>query len=284
MISIDTMTRGRLGNRIFHYNNLVQLASAMGVQASCVKWEGRRLFKMVEGRKRFRKAKHRLSWRECLQPDLVSNLDPDRDYSLGGLCLHNVFFELTHRDPRDFLEVARPNKVPRSGEFMNVGIHIRGGDMLTDGNLGREIHPPEYFKEAVELVTSAISNCSFFVATDDPANSVFLQVVNFLRQQKLHFRLGDPKDAFEDFKELAYSDVMISSSSTFSVASCLLGARDKWVIHSAEWIAKNQVGPSYVPWGTVSDLYPQEYWSSFDNFWVRVGRGDAPFYPVRDFV
>ena len=285
MIRIDKFTRGRLGNKIFHYSNLMQVSSALGTEASCVRWEGQKLFVSVEKKKRDRKPNILLSWRECLEQGFLANLDPRLSYSLDGSCLHNIFFEVAHRDPREFLVVRAPRRTPQAKISTKVSIHVRGGDTLgPDGNNGREFHPVEYYNRAVDMVLEDFANCSFFVASDDPACEVFRSVVRFLEHREVRFQLGNPKGANGDFKELAYSDVAISSSSTFSVAANMFGTRDKMVIHSAEWIMKNQLGPSYVPWGKISEKYPIEYWNAFDRFWVRLGAGEASFYPTLKLV
>ena len=48
MILIDKQTRGRFGNKVFHYNTLVQLSDLLGQELVCVDWEGSDVFEDIK--------------------------------------------------------------------------------------------------------------------------------------------------------------------------------------------------------------------------------------------
>ena len=94
MIRIDEITRGRFGNRILHYNNLVQLASELGVEASCSPWEGYNLFSNLVSYKESSNSEELLLWSDILQKDSYE----EHDYVVGPYCLHNTFWKVTKKD------------------------------------------------------------------------------------------------------------------------------------------------------------------------------------------
>ena len=269
MIRIDEMTRGRFGNRLLHYNNLMQLSSTMDTDASCVFWEGEECFSGLETYK-----DSQLDIKEVLNWESILNsveINKDDNYALGPYCIHNVFWELTKTDPRQFIKVNEKYKRQLPEDIVNVGIHIRGTDILgADGNQGREIHLPEYYKNAIDLVESEFENTKYYICTDDVDFISFMETVKYLSQKNIDFEVGSP-NYFIDFATLSECDVIIASSSTFTVAAGFIGKKNKKIIHSMEWINRNL---NHTLWHAHDDSkYIRKWQLSFDNFWVQLYEG-----------
>ena len=93
-----------------------------------------------------------------------------------SLALHNTFKKLTKKNPRHFLELKNEFKPKLDDNCLYIGIHIRGGDILGgDGQEGREIHAPDYYKKH-----DLPSYSAFPLAKDD-----FLELTLFHRYELL---------------------------------------------------------------------------------------------------
>jgi len=281
MIRIDEMTRGRFGNRILHYNSLVQLANMMGVEPSCSPWEGYDCFHNLVKHKESTNYETTLSWKDILESD-ISSLPKENDYVVGSYCLHNTFWELTKNDPREFIQVNERYKRNLPTDKVNVGIHLRGDDVLgRDGNNGREIHFPDYYMKAIDLVENHFNNTKYYVCTDDLRFMSYISTIDYLNNEELEYELGSP-DHFKDFSTLSECDVLICSSSTFVVCAGFVGKENKKIIHSQDWIDKNL---HHTPWHLTEDPENVRTWQlSFDNFWVELYNGGNEFYKVWKFV
>jgi len=284
MIVIDKITGGRLGNRILQYNCLLQLADSLGVDASCTHWEGGSLFDYIKPfTPRQQSVKH-LSWRNVLEDDL-EGLDVYIDYTLGPYCLHNTFYKVTKKDPRDFMRVRQELQQPFPDNRTNVGIHIRGDDIIErDGNNGREIHEPKYYKDSIDIIEREFDNATYYVCTDDPSFSTYKETIKYLVDTDRPYQTGSLNDHFRDFATLSGCDVLVSSSSTFVLCAGFLGRKDKKIIHSKKWIDRNTRGDSYFNWGNYTNEYPESYWKSYDQFWLDLYDGGTDFYSAWRFI
>jgi hypothetical protein len=194
----------------------------------------------------------------------------DSDYNIDdpASLLHNTFKKLTKKDPRDFLQIREEFKPVLDKSKVNVGIHIRGDDIISaDGNNGREIHSPDYYKKAIDLVNSEFNDVIYHVCTDDVTFETYTKTLDYLKEKKYTFVVGNLSDHFKDFALLSECDVLICSSSTFVITAGFLGKANKKIIHSLDWIKKH-FDDSYVPWGNYTQDYPESYWKSYDNFWL----------------
>ena len=66
MIRINEITRGRMGNKILHYNTLAQLGASKKQDVSCGVWEDQRFFTNTIPHKSPENPETRLTWREIL--------------------------------------------------------------------------------------------------------------------------------------------------------------------------------------------------------------------------
>tara|TARA_R100001082_G_C4364216_1_gene160991 strand:+ start:1634 stop:2476 length:843 start_codon:yes stop_codon:yes gene_type:complete len=280
MIRIDEITRGRFGNRILQYNTLMQLSFTTNNDASCVRWEGHDIFSNLVNRKSGGNSeKSSIIWSDLLE-DL--HLDSDKDYCICPNSIHNVFWKVTKTDPRKFIQINDKYKRNLPEDKTNVGIHIRGDDILgRDGNNGREIHSPEYYRTAINTVEDEFDNTFYYVCTDDKSFESYVRTVEYLKERGLNFELGSP-DHFKDFSTLTECDVLIASSSTFVVCAGFVGKNDKKIIHSLEWIEKNL---NHTPWHLTEDPEHVRKWQlSYDNFWTDLYKGGNEYYNVWRFV
>lgn len=246
MIRINKITRGRFGNKVFQYNNLVQLANNLNVEASCVPWEGNEYFKNIVPFKKSNKESKILYWNDILDNDFdtIKNMLETNDLSLDdpSYSLHNTFYKLSKKDPREFLEL-KDKYIPKLDEnYINVGIHIRGGDILgDDGQDGREIHTPEYYIKSIDYLVENKKDkpYKFIVCTDDMNFISYIKTIDYLKKKKYNYRLGPDcgqNKFINDFAVLCYCDILINSSSTFCCACVFIGKKDKIIIHSKDWM------------------------------------------------
>jgi len=283
MIRINQITGGRFGNRVLQYNNLMQTADFVGVPASCSDWEGKGFFSDVVENKPSLKPEVELKWSDLLRFRELKDLPSDNDYVLGPYCIHNVFYKTTRKDPREFIQISEEHKRVLPENKVNIGIHIRGGDVIpADG--GREIHYPRYYQNAIDFVESQFDNIRYYVCTDDLNFSTYIETVKYLEQKGCDFEIGNVQSLFYDFSTLSECDVLIASSSTFVVSAGFIGKKDKKIIHSMEWIEKMLPGDRYYKWGNYTEEYPESYWKSFDNFWLDLYNGGNEYYKAWKFI
>ena len=169
MIRINEITRGRFGNRVLQYNSLMQLASTIGTNASCSDWEGRTIFKDVVYDTPSQKEQKFINW-DVILNSKFENLSNNYDYYIDdpAYLLHNTFNQITRKNPREFLSIKKNLRPILDINKTNVGIHIRGDDIISaDGNNGREVHSPQYYKNAIDFVESKLDNTVYHVCTHD---------------------------------------------------------------------------------------------------------------------
>lgn len=277
MFKINNITRGRFGNRILHYNNLMQLSYHWGQEASCSPWEGHTYFSNLVTERPPENPQIILKYDQISSPTLTSTFD----YAVEQNCLHNVFWDLTKYDPRLFMQIQDKFTVTLDNTKTNIGIHLRGGDFLTRSP--RQVHYPDFYLNAIDLVESQFENIKYYVCTDDYSFGSFIATINYLRSKNCEFEIGG-KDHFFDFALLSECDILIASSSTFVICAGFLGKPDKKIIHSLEWVMKNLPGDTYDKWGTYTEEYPESFYKSFDNFWIKLYNGGNEYYHAWKFI
>jgi hypothetical protein len=184
-------------------------------------------------------------WNEILNNDItqIKNMLKTNDLCFDdpSLALHNTFYKLTKRNPRDYLELKDKYIPKQSDNFIYVGIHIRGGDILgKDNGDGREIHTPSYYKKSIDylLEQEIDKEYIFTICTDDPSFESTKETINYLNKKKCKYVLGPDygkRTFINDFAKLCYSDILINSSSTFCLAATFLGKQKK-IIHNIDWM------------------------------------------------
>lgn len=290
MIKINNITAGRFGNRILQYNSAYQLAKKLKTNMYCVEWEGNQFFDLPSHNEEPSSREEKLlTWRDCINPlwDDIKSMHEKFDLVIDdpAYLLHNTFFQLTHVDVREIFSIKKEFLPKLEAGTTNLGIHIRGGDTRGgDNNNCREIHTFEYYKNAIDeaLKNSAIDNIN--ITSDDTDFDLFKKVLIYSDKVSGDAELIIGAATFDssmphiyDFALLAECDYLIAGSSTYAVCAGIIG-KNKKIIHSSEWIQKNIPGSTYVKWGNYTTDYPETYWRSWDNFWIKVNRGGNKFY------
>lgn len=286
-IRIDNITRGRFGNKILQYNSLLQLATKYNIKPSCI-WEGEsKYFKNIVNF--IPKSNKPIKLLFCKNIIEESKLDFGKyEYILDdpSYCIHNVFYNLTHTDPRNFLELKDKYKTNLSKDILHIGIHIRGGDILgADGNMGREIHPFEYYKKCIDdIIITFNKEKKFYVCSDDINFNTFIKTVQYLKEKKYNYDIGPSTicntEHIYDFSLLIECDILINSSSTYCISAGFLGKKNKLIYHYNKWIQKNI---NHEKWNNketcmVNGINIIDFRKTFDNFWIKLSNGGNSFY------
>lgn len=285
-IRIDKITGGRFGNKILQYNSLVQIANNNNIKASCCNWEGNVFFKNIVSQIGAQKEKKILFCKSLLDDELLDFEKNEYSIDDPSSCIHNVFYKVTNKDPRCFLELKDKFKSNLNADIIYIGIHFRGGDVIkADGNNGREVHEFEYYKDSIDFVMNNLINkeYSFILCTDDSNFIPFKKTKDYLEKNKYIFQLGpatknENNHYILDWSTLSDCDILINTSSTFCVTAGFLGKKNKYIIHSKKWIEKNQ---NHEPWNSKGEnlmniigynIKTKEYWKFYDDFWIEVSK------------
>lgn len=291
-IRINKITTGRFGNKILQYNSLVQIANNNNIKASCCEWEGNKFFKNIVSHVETKKVKKMLFCKLILDNE---NLDfQSFDYCIDdpAYCLHNVFYKITNKDPRCFLELKDEFKPKLKENILHIGIHFRGGDIIKDdGNNGREIHEFEYYKDSIDFVVNNLINKEyiFILCTDDNNLHSFTKTIDYLKEKNYNFMLGPAtqnknEHYIFDWAILSECNILINTSSTFCVTAGFLGRKNKYIIHSKKWIEKNK---KHELWNSKGEnimnilehnIKTKDYWKYYDNFWIEVSKCNTNNY------
>ena len=272
MLIIDKQTRGRHGNKVFHFNTLMQLGEMLGQEVYTVSWEGYDSFQ--ETCEVLLSPTHT---EEIPYTDLIycSHEELKEKYGTGNWRLHPLslcgpFYRLTNKDPREFLALKR--RYLAEIDKICVGIHIRGGDTRgADGMNCREVHPPTYYIKAIDYVLEQCGgDVVFFVCTDDPDPNYpsYKETMDHLLSRKVQLYHDLQNHYMKDFSILTECDILIAGSSTFVLAAAMLG-NDKKVIHSKKFVEQFKEED-------------QTWYSNFGNgmFFHDMNHIKSPYYDV----
>jgi len=236
MIIIDKQTRGRHGNKLFHFNTLMQLSSITGQSVSTAPWDG---YDSFERTCEVVTSHHNAT--EIPFSDLIhSNTEElHRKYSQGNWRLHPLslcgpFFRITKVDPRNLIRLKETPQLPAQ----SIGVHVRGGDTRgADGMNCKEIHTPDYYINAIDLVLREFDNPEFYLCTDDPDPNYpsYYTTLKYLEEKNVTLHHNTSNHYLDDFATLTECDVLISGSSTFSLAAGMIG-KHKRIIHSKDFV------------------------------------------------
>lgn len=285
-IRIDKITKGRFGNKILQYNSLLQIANNNNVKTSCCVWEGNNFFKNIVSHVETKNIKKGLFCKSILDNEKLDFQKFDYCIDDPAYCLHNVFYKITNKDPRCFLELKDEFKPKLQENILLIGIHFRGGDIInTDGNNGREVHEFEYYKDSIDFVVNNLINKEyiFILCTDDHNFHSFKKTIDYLKEKNYNFMLGPATQNKNshyilDWSILSECDILINTSSTFCVTAGFLGKKNKYIIHSKKWIEKNQ---NHKPWNSKGEgvmnllecnIKTKDYWKYYDDFWIEVSK------------
>ena len=278
-IRIDKITRGRFGNKILQYNNLMQLSKNLNIKSSCCSFQEEKYFKNICNFEKSIKPVKDLTYEMILNDSKLNFNKFNYKIDDPNYLLHNVFFKITKQDPRIFIELKDKYKIKLSNNKIHVGIHIRGGDKIK--KVPREIHYENYYIDAINYLINQKfeKTLIFYICTDDNTFKVFKNVVKYLQSKKLNYLLSQDtmknkndkesnNNFIYDFSTLTECDYIICSSSTFPLSAFFLGKKNKKLILSKIWINKNI---NHTKWG--HDKMPKSFWLGFNNFWIELAKG-----------
>lgn len=297
-IRIDKITNGRFGNKILQYNTLMQLANNYNIQQSCCNWEGNKFFKSIVPYVTSKNSKKLLFCKKIIENDKLDFNNFDYILDDPATCIHNTFLNVTKTDPRNFLELKDEYKSNLSDDIIHIGIHFRGNDIIiADGNNGREIHEFKYYKNSIDYITHKsfldngirinllTNNYLFILCTDDLTFNSYIKTKEYLENNKYNFKLGPSTQNLKnhyiyDWSILSECDILINSSSTFCITAGFIGKKNKYIIHSKDWIDKNI---KHIPWnnnitGYIEDYKIINFRYTFDNFWIDISNNNNYYY------
>mgnify|MGYP006084791407 CR=1 FL=1 len=290
VIRIDKITTGRFGNKILQYNTLVQLGKIYDVSCSFVQNnEITNFFKNVMPYIPSKKPVKLLTCKMILDNTKLDFNNYEYKIDDPACCLHNVFYKLTKEDPRNFLVLKDRYKVDLSIDRLNIGIHIRGGDVITTDN-GKEIHEFEYYKKSIEYVLKNYcenKKYMFYICTDDTNFKTYKQTYNYFLEKKIPLQVGsvvgNKFQYIKDWSILNNCNISINSSSTFCITAGYLNKKNPKIIHSEKWINRNINHLKWNDTGEKEFVYGKGYkikdfWKTFDNFWIDVSKNNDYYY------
>jgi len=238
MILIDKQTRGRHGNKVFHFNTLIQFSLLVGQEYATAYWDSYENFEITcplfigTGETAKEVPFDDLIYKS---PEELKEKYSTRAWKIHTLSLCGPFFRITKIDPRDFIILK---DIPVLEGDVSVGIHLRGGDTRgADGMNCREIHPPEYYINAIDVVLKEYDNPTFYFCTDDPDPNFpsYAETLKYLKDKKVNLKHDTSNHYLKDFAILSECDVVIAGSSTFVTAAGMIGKHKK-MIHSKDFV------------------------------------------------
>ena len=229
---------GQLGNQLFQANLILQLEHALALKSFHRSFEGQQLFPILRktdiflprtGSKLLLKNDEirSMPWEE-LKHFIKDATDNERVVLISPGILGEYFFECSEEEPRALLGFSRYS---RKCEVKTVSFHLRGGDFRSWDSTA--ILPIKYYDDALELVNEKFgSNIEIKLFTDD----ILLPAFKHLRGKLPRAIIGSG-DKYEDFIDLANSDCIVSSPSTYAFWATVLG-KPEVIVHSKNWVYK----------------------------------------------
>lgn len=252
MIVINELHGGRFGNKLLHYNNLVQIAKSMNVEWDSVPYPEYSVLELSNS------ITEKKSYIQIDSKTDFSTLKSNIDYELKP-CLGELFFKFN--SPTRGIFKPKSNIV--NNDLINIGIHFRGGDFHTWNP--ESILSSEYYIESIKYLHK--TNNKYILFTDDLNLKSYTDVQKYLKDNRYDYELGIATFGdchfINDFFQLCDCDYIISSPSTFAICAGFMG-KEKEIIHSKKWvdsrIAKN------------------------DGFWMGVANGGNNNYKVKNLI
>jgi len=276
-IRIDKITRGRFGNKILQYNSLIQLGKKHNVSCSMVQNnEMTYFFKNIVPFIPSKKPIKLLTCKMVLEDEKLDFENYEYKIDDPAYCLHNTLYKIINDNPRKFLKLKDEFRTDLPSDTLNIGIHIRGGDVRTADN-GKEIHKFEYYKNSIEYILKTFCKNEkyiFWLCTDDVKFQTFKKTYQYLIDKNLQVKtgkiVGNQNNYIFDWATLSECDILINSSSTFCVTAGFLGKSDKKIIHSKKWIDKCK---NHLDWNNKGstkflNFTMKDFWMTYDNFWI----------------
>lgn len=246
MIGFISQPTGRLGNVLLQYLFLRQMASRTnsGFYHPCLK--GADYFEDLDETDNYKEIKKKVFGKKKI------GIDKIRDMGLDELAQYinttrNILvlvppvlgytFDTLYEDPNNFLKIKKEFKNPYfdyNNHFV-VAMHFRGTDFAEWNPMA--CLDAEYYIRAIDYCINKYGSKElvFSLFTDDLTIDSYKETVDYLRKNNCVFHEGDPqRNLGEECYNISFSDVVVSSPSTFAITASMLGKR-KTIIHSQKW-------------------------------------------------
>ena len=266
MIVIKKIHSGRFGNKLLHYNNLVQIAKSLNISHLLPYHDD---YKILNNKDIFvnkeyinsiiidkekllnNKEEYLIELKELIKNNHTLVLEP---------CLGELFF-LFDYNTREFYKDITHIKKDIYKNSKNCAIHFRGGDFKYWNP--NSILSPEYYLNSIEHIKNNVD--TFTIHTDDYNLDSFIVVKKYLSDNKILIEYVHESDnSFDnDYSDMLYSKYIISSPSTFAICSGIMGD-EKEIIHSKKWVEQRV--------------------NNDDIFWVGVNNGGNNNYKINSLI
>ena len=221
---IKSFPRCGVGNKLLYYWNLRQYAHSCGDD-----------------------------WNMVVDPDIDSLIDVPYSTVLGmpkshnelPFCLGENFFKYTeNRLPIAEIFIKRHPHcgVSAHDNFNTCSIHLRGGDFRFWKN-GEGMLSLEYYWDALNHISSiSKKRLNIRVITDDQTHPHLMPLFNLMDDANMNYGMENHPDKIhhsdivQDWYNLATSDYIISSPSTFAITAGMIS--DAYITHSKAWVDK----------------------------------------------
>jgi hypothetical protein len=251
---------GGLGNQLFQYNFMAQLAHRTGVKFLHSGYPNLETFGIQKQSKMKSlilglKASEisladidQIGWSQCI--NLVqSNLERKRSVRIKPGILGEYYKEVTTVDPKEFIKIESGLKNRKQTPFL--AIHFRGSDFY--GWNARAVMDTRYYKDAIESIVSKKPNqFDIRIFSEDRESKVVKEL-----EKEFRCQVSDGSER-EDFLEIANAEVIIASPSTFVFWSAVLGNCQE-IYYSKGWLS----------YATEQGM----------KFWIDLRSGTLPYFP-----
>lgn len=275
MLGIKTLSPGRLGNRLFHYHFLRQIAKKTRVDYFHCRFPEADYFEDMEKKPQlfspFKKSIELTSKEiQSFSPEnflsfvVEKTVQDKEDIIFKPPILGELFFDYLFYFPNEFIKVKTQYK--KDFEFYSkgriiIGVHFRGTDFPSWNS--KAALKFSYYRKAINFCLGYFKEKDpvILLFTDDNQYPPFLETIEFLKKNRdIEFYFGDnSKLPIYDFYQLSQCDVLISSPSTFAIFAGCLG-KPKKIIHEKDWLDSRV--------------------SAKDKFWVDLSRTKNPYYSI----
>lgn len=249
MIGYLKVPAGRMGNRLFAYHFIRQIAERGKIDYFMPEFPDSPDFLDMCGRNRIRAfIKKKVSFSSIcneLANDSVRLVSKILDISKEGYAveidrpvLGEFFYDYTFSDPRKFIRVKNQCLLSFTydgghPEYI-IAAHFRGTDYAKWNPSA--VLPKSYYIEAIEHAISHSKTQPVIVLfTDDRTLDAYIATYgHFYKKQKILIPVNKISH-MRDFMTMMHADVLVSSPSTFSIWAGILGKK-KTIVHSRSWV------------------------------------------------
>ena len=268
-LGMEKVAIGRLGNHLFQYNFLSQLANHLSLEKFHPAFLGAELFEGLgkasffgshRPTKTIRYSKNdieSLPW-ETFVDSVHSLTASGKNVVLPPGIMGNRFFDVTYLNPKDMIRlnsesVEITNKF-REVKQVRVGIHFRGADYSSwDSNA---VMDPSYYLDALDYLSQQVdfNTADLSLITDDPEHRTCREI-----SKRWNCTYGSFRNPSSDFFNLSQCDYIISSPSSFVFWASAFG-KEKKMIYSKKWLDYKT--------------------GNGDIYWTKLRAGLSPFFQI----